>query len=182
MWKDFVLEWLEIAGPFAILLSIIFNTVISILAFVPSVFITAANIAFFGFWVGTIVSFLGESVGAVVSFLLYRKGLKAFSPKALERNKWLVRLQETEGYRAFLLVLGLRIFPFAPSGLVTLAGATSRISLIHFAIASTLGKIPALLLEAYSVYRVLEWGIEGKIILTLFSIGVVGIMIFRKRR
>nr|WP_204418470.1 VTT domain-containing protein [Bacillus tianshenii] len=181
MWKDFVLEWLDIAGPFAILLSIIFNTVISILAFVPSVFITAANIAFFGFWVGTLVSFLGESVGAVVSFLLYRKGLKAFSPKALERNKWLIRLQGTEGHRAFLLVLGLRLFPFAPSGLVTLAGATSRISLIHFAIASTLGKVPALLLEAYSVYRVLEWGTEGKIILTLFSIGVVGMLFLRKR-
>ncbi|MCA1321739.1 VTT domain-containing protein [Bacillus tianshenii] len=181
MWKDFVLEWLDIAGPFAILLSIIFNTVISILAFVPSVFITAANIAFFGFWVGTLVSFLGESVGAVVSFLLYRKGLKAFSPKALERNKWLVRLQGTEGHRAFLLVLGLRLFPFAPSGLVTLAGATSRISLIHFAIASTLGKVPALLLEAYSVYRVLEWGTEGKIILTLFSIGVVGMLFFRRK-
>jgi uncharacterized membrane protein YdjX (TVP38/TMEM64 family) len=90
-------------------------------------------------------------------------------------------LQETEGYRAFFLVLGLRLFPFAPSGLVTLAGATSRISWVHFAIASTLGKIPALLLEAYSVYRVLEWGLEGKIILTIFSIGVVGMLFFRKR-
>ena len=181
MWRDIVLDWLAAAGPFAFLLSIIFNTIISILAFVPSFFITAANIAFFGFWTGTLISFIGESVGAVVSFLLYRKGLKTFSPKALDRYKWLIRLQETEGSRAFIMVLGLRLFPFAPSGLVTLAAATSRISFVHFALASTLGKIPALLIEAYSVYQVLEWGLEGKIILSVFSIGVVGMLFFRKR-
>ncbi|WP_078382409.1 TVP38/TMEM64 family protein [Sutcliffiella halmapala] len=181
MWESFFLDWLQAAGPFAILLSIIFNTFISILAFIPSFFITAANIIFFGFWMGTLISFLGESIGAIVSFFLYRKGIKAFSPNVLKRYKWLLRLQQTEGGRAFCLILALRLFPFAPSGLVTLAGATSKIKWLHFAIASTLGKIPALLLEAYSVYQVLEWNLTGKIILTMFSILVVGILIIRKR-
>lgn len=180
MWKDQVLEWFAAVGPFAILLSILINTFISILAFMPSVFLTAANLAFFGFWWGTLISFLGESIGAVVSFWLYRKGIKKFAPDALMKNKWLVRLQETGGREAFLLVLALRLFPFAPSGLVTLAGATSRISLVGFAVASTVGKIPALMLEAFSVYQVLQWNTAGKVILALVAVGVV-VLVLRER-
>ncbi|WP_223703095.1 TVP38/TMEM64 family protein [Sutcliffiella deserti] len=181
MLKNFVLEWLIASGPFAIFLSIIFNTFISILGFIPSFFITGANIIFFGFWLGTLVSFLGESIGAIVSFFLYRKGIKSFSPNILNRYKWLQRLQQTKGREAFLLVLALRLFPFAPSGLVTLAGATSKISWIHFALASTLGKVPALLIESYSVYQVLEWNLTGKIILTLFSLTLIVMVFVRKR-
>lgn len=173
MWKEQVLEWFAAVGPFAILLSILFNTIISILAFMPSVFLTAANLAFFGFWWGTLISFLGESIGAVVSFWLYRKGIKKFAPDALMKNKWLIKLQETGGREAFLLVLALRLFPFAPSGLVTLAGATSKISLVGFAVASTIGKIPALMLEAISVYQVLQWNTAGKVILALVAVGVI---------
>lgn len=177
MWRDQVLDWFSAVGPFAIVLSILINTFISILAFMPSVFLTAANLAFFGFWLGTLISFLGESIGAVVSFWLYRKGIKRFAPDALMKNKWLMKLQETSGREAFLLVLALRLFPFAPSGLVTLAGATSKISLVGFAVASTIGKIPALLLEAFSVYQVLQWNTAGKVILALVALGVVVLVV-----
>ncbi|MCM3620032.1 TVP38/TMEM64 family protein [Sutcliffiella horikoshii] len=178
MWKDQVMEWFAAAGPFAVILSILINTIISILAFMPSVFLTAANLAFFGFWLGTLISFLGESIGAIVSFWLYRKGIKRFAPEALMKNKWLTKLQETGGREAFLLVMALRLFPFAPSGLVTLAGAASKISLVGFAVASTIGKVPALLLEAFSVYQVLQWNTAGKVILALVAAAVV-VMVLR---
>ncbi|QFT87335.1 TVP38/TMEM64 family inner membrane protein YdjZ [Bacillus sp. THAF10] len=174
MWRDYLIELFSASGPWiAVVISIVINTIISILAFVPSVFITAANLAFFGFLIGTLISFLGESIGAVVSFWLYRKGIKKFAPDALLKNKWLFRLQQTDGKNAFILVLALRLFPFAPSGLVTLAGATSKIGLGSFAVASTIGKIPALLIEAFSVYQVLQWNTPGKIILTLVAIALL---------
>ncbi|NNU91543.1 hypothetical protein ETB99_13830, partial [Anoxybacillus sp. CHMUD] len=56
--------------PFAFFISIAINIVISILGVVPSVFLTAANLAVFGFWKGTFLSFVGEAVGAIVSFVL----------------------------------------------------------------------------------------------------------------
>ncbi|XWN52333.1 VTT domain-containing protein [Anoxybacillus flavithermus] len=156
--------------PFAFFISIAINIVISILGVVPSVFLTAANLAVFGFWKGTFLSFVGEAVGAIVSFLLYRKGFRKLS-----ETKWLSypkvkRLLAAEGKEAFLLVVSLRLLPFVPSGIVTFVAAIGRMSLLLFAAASSLGKLPALLLEAYSVYQVMNWTWQGKVILTLLSV------------
>jgi uncharacterized membrane protein YdjX (TVP38/TMEM64 family) len=54
----------------AVILSIFISIIIAVVGVIPSVFITAANILFFGFWEGTIISFLGEAIGAVVAFIL----------------------------------------------------------------------------------------------------------------
>ncbi|QZT35132.1 hypothetical protein HUR95_07915 [Caldalkalibacillus thermarum TA2.A1] len=44
------------------------------------------------------------------------------------------------------------------------------IGFLLFAIASTIGKIPALLIEAYSVYQVTQFEWQGKIILSLAAV------------
>ncbi|KIQ93189.1 TVP38/TMEM64 family inner membrane protein ydjZ [Anoxybacillus thermarum] len=155
--------------PFAFLISIAMNVIISILGVVPSVFLTAANLAVFGFWKGTFLSFIGEAVGAIVSFLLYRKGFRKLSETKWFSYPKVKRLLAAEGKEAFFLVLSLRLLPFVPSGIVTFVAAIGRMSLLLFTAASSLGKLPALLLEAYSVYQVMNWTWQGKVILALIS-------------
>ncbi|MDQ7864664.1 hypothetical protein RCO48_36895 [Peribacillus frigoritolerans] len=75
------------AALFSIAVSLVFNILISVLGFIPSVFITAANISVFGFEKGLILSYIGEIAGAVVSFWLYRKGFQTFKPKFM-KNRW----------------------------------------------------------------------------------------------
>lgn len=154
----------------AFLISIAINIGISILGVVPSVFLTAANLAVFGFWKGTFLSFVGEAVGAIVSFLLYRKGFRKLSETKWFSYPKVKRLLAAEGKEAFLLVLSLRLLPFVPSGIVTFVAAIGRISLLLFTAASSLGKLPALLLEAYSVYQVMNWIWQGKVISTVFAV------------
>lgn len=179
--QEQVISWFaESGGLYAIWISIFLNIVISILGVVPSVFLTAANIAFFGFANGVIISILGEASGAVVSFYLYRKGIRKFLPKYEYTHKYLNKLQESRGMEAFLLIIALRIFPLIPSGLVTLAGAISKVNIVTFAFASTIGKIPALLIEAYSVQQVLTWSWQGKAIMVLISVLLVIILIRKK--
>ena len=62
------------------MISIFLSILIAVIGVLPSFFITATNILFFGFWNGTFISFIGESVGAAIAFILYRKGFK----KAME--------------------------------------------------------------------------------------------------
>lgn len=57
---DFISEALLSSGPFSIAVSLIFNILISVLGFIPSVFITAANITVFGFEKGLILSYMGK--------------------------------------------------------------------------------------------------------------------------
>jgi uncharacterized membrane protein YdjX (TVP38/TMEM64 family) len=179
--KEQVLALFQQHPQLAIAISLLISIIIAVLGLVPSVFITAANILFFGFWQGILISFAGEALGAVVSFFLYRKGFQKISANSLQRFPKAQRLVEAEGRQAFGLIFSLRLLPFVPSGLVTFAAAIGKVSWPVFVIASSLGKAPALLLEGYSVYKVTEFGIEGKIILTAGALLLL-FFLLRKRK
>ncbi|KKB34430.1 TVP38/TMEM64 family protein [Bacillus thermotolerans] len=160
------MTWMPANPVLAFVISIILNILIAVSGVLPSAFITAANVAFFGFEIGLLVSIAGEAAGAVVSFVLYRKGLQKLRVKL--KHRLLMKLQQTKGAEAIGLVLLLRVLPFVPSGFVTLAAAYSQMGLLSFSLASTLGKVPSLTIEAYSVQQVLKLTVEWQIILVLF--------------
>lgn len=168
-----LLSLFEQNKDFAFFISILVNIIIAILGVIPSFFITGANIMFFGFWEGITISFLGETLGAIIAFSLYRKGLKRFVNSGIEKYPKLEKLLDLEGRKAFYTVLSLRLMPFMPSGLVTATASVSKISLALFAISSSLGKIPALLIEGLTVYQVISASWQSKILLLL-----LGLLIF----
>lgn len=162
-------EILSQAGVFAVLVSIFLNTIVSVSGVLPSAFITIGNLTFFGLYGGLLVSIIGEAVGAIISFILYRKGLRRWQSKQ-DPHYIIVKLKNLEGINAFWYILSLRILPFVPSGVVTLASAFSKVSLGLFAVASTIGKIPSLLIEAGAIYGFLN--VDFKI-----QIGIIFIVI-----
>ncbi|UOY92443.1 VTT domain-containing protein [Ectobacillus sp. JY-23] len=179
--QQYITELFTTYEQIAFLLSILINILISVLGVVPSVFLTAANLTVFGLWEGLLLSFIGEAVGAVVAFYLYRKGFRSMTERKLSHPKVqkLLRAQDRE---AFSLILALRLLPFVPSGLVTFVAAIGRVSLLVFAVASSLGKVPALLIEGYSVYQVINWTWEGKVIVTALAVVLLFITWRRLRK
>lgn len=171
--KEALLQVFQQHPNLALVASLAISIVIAVLGLVPSVFITAANILFFGFWQGVLISFLGEALGAVVAFYLYRKGFKKEASLQLEKRPKLKSLIDAEGGKAFWLIFSLRLIPFVPSGLVTFAAAVGRVSALIFLLASSIGKLPALLLEGYAVYQVTEFGWQGKVLLTVFALFIL---------
>ena len=166
----------------AVGISLLVSIVVAVLGLLPSVFITAANLLFFGFWNGTLLSFAGEALGAAVAYFLYRAGFKEAAQHRLEQFPKVKRLLNAQGREAFLLILSLRLIPFVPSGLVTFAAAVGRVSAGLFLVASSLGKIPALLLEAWSVYEVTQSSTMGKIILAAAAVAVFYFLVFRRKK
>lgn len=147
------MEWGALPIPLFIVVSIVLNCIIAIFGVIPSAFLTAINVRILGFEAGVTLSIFGEALGAIISFILYRKALRKYtSPK----DKRFQRLREARGMEAWFLVLGMRLLPFVPSGLVTLSAAFSRMKLSSFAIASTIGKVPALILEALAAVYLLK--------------------------
>jgi uncharacterized membrane protein YdjX (TVP38/TMEM64 family) len=147
----------------AVFISLLVSILVAVLGLVPSFFITAANILFFGFWMGTFISFLGESMGAMIAFMLYRKGLRRNMTGGLDKFPRLKKLLNAGSNEAFGLILALRLIPFVPSGLITFTAAIGTVPATIFFFASSLGKIPALLFEAGSVYAVTRFNWLGKI-------------------
>ncbi|MCP8969486.1 TVP38/TMEM64 family protein [Ectobacillus ponti] len=173
--------FLEGYGLWAVPVSILLNILISVAGLLPSFFLTAANLASFGIVEGTLISIAGEAIGAIVSFLLYRRGLRRTAARKTSAFPAMHRLLQIEGQEAFWLILSLRLLPFAPSGLVTLFAALGTVSLPVFAAASTIGKIPALLLEVYSTYQVLKGTSQAKwVIGALAAFGVL--YVWRRNR
>ena len=165
----------------AIIISILISVLIAVIGVVPSVFITAANILFFGFWNGTFISFLGEAIGAGIAFLLYRTGFKKRVEHSLIKYPKVKRLMDANGKEAFYLIFSLRLIPFVPSGLITFAAAVGKVSFTIFLVASSLGKLPALLMEAWSVYEVTRFGWQGKLILVVVALGLLYWVVTKKK-
>ena len=175
--KEAVLTFFHNYPNLALLSSLCISILVAVLGVIPSFFVTAANILFFGFWEGVAISFAGEALGAVVAFYLYRKGFKKEATTKISKYKAVETLINADNKKAFWLILSLRLIPFVPSGLVTFAAAIGRVTSIVFLIASSLGKLPALLLEGYAVYQVTEFGWQGKVIMTVVALFILYLVI-----
>lgn len=149
-------EWLPANPIFAGMISIILNILIAIAGVLPSAFVTVWTVGTFQFHIALAILIAGEALGAIVSFILYRMGLRKLKLDNRLKNNFLRRLKNTKGTDAIFLIIFLRLLPFIPSGLVTMTAAFSKMKLLPFSIASTIGKIPALFIEAYSVYHILN--------------------------
>lgn len=137
--------WIE----FIVLL--IVNLGVGAVGFIPSVLVTAINIQSFGLYGGAALTFSGEIFGALLGFYLYRFGFSKANPKWLHHPYW-QKFRNQSDKRVFGLVILLRLLPFMPSGLVTAGAALTTISAKLFWIASTIGKVPAVMLELAAVY------------------------------
>ncbi|UKS57615.1 VTT domain-containing protein [Exiguobacterium acetylicum] len=174
-----VVQVFELFGPFAPFVSALVGIVVSVVGVLPSTFVTAANLVYFGLWMGTLLSFVGEVLGAGCAFLLYRKGLRYALRRPLPDRfaRLQQKLQAQKGREAFLTILLLRLLPFVPSGIVNIVSAASGVSILLFLTASTLGKIPAMLLEVLAVHQfmqsstMMQWSIAG--------IALAGYLIYR---
>ena len=127
------------------------------------------------------ISFLGEAIGAGIAFLLYRKGFKKTVNRKLDKYPKVKRLINAQGKEAFFLVLSLRLIPFVPSGLITFAAAVGKISFLSFIISSSLGKLPALFIEAYAVNEVTGFGWQSKLILALAAVVLLYWLLTKKK-
>ncbi len=170
----------------AIPLSLIVEIIIAVIGVLPSFFITAANIAVFGIWWGVAISVAGESLGAVAAFILYRRGLDRMASRqggfGTSLKIKMEKFSDAAEGRAFLLVLAFRLLPYMPSGAVTLGAAGSRMRLWAFVLSSTLGKIPALAVEAATVTLVMKLPLKSFLAVAAIAILVWILIEFLKSR
>lgn len=140
----------------AIPISLIISIIIALLGIVPSIFVTGANIIFFGPILGFLISLLGETIGGYITFIVYRLGFKKSVENVKNKHKLLKSIVEGKGKKVGFLIFEGRLIPFIPSGFVTLAAALSNVNGLTFNIATFLGKIPSIALEALVSYDLIN--------------------------
>jgi uncharacterized membrane protein YdjX (TVP38/TMEM64 family) len=126
--------------------------IINAIGFIPSVFITGANVLMWGPWLGGLYSWIGEVLGSSVAFILYRKGIYAVKVVRHQHWKWIQMInQSSAGGQALTLILA-RITPLIPSVIVNLLGAITSIPFSLFFLATAIGKLPSITLEVLISY------------------------------
>ncbi len=153
-WVNIMLE----LGMWAIPLNLLVNSLLNLIGFIPSVFITTTNVLLWGPLWGGILSWLGEILGAVAAFILYGKGLRTIHINAPDRWNWLRSLHHQPHYRQWLLLTLARLIPWIPTGAVNLLTALASVPFLLFLSSTALGKIPSIALEAGTGYGVLQLG------------------------
>ncbi|WP_134701733.1 TVP38/TMEM64 family protein [Ammoniphilus sp. YIM 78166] len=104
--------------------------------------------AAYGPAMGGIITWFGSSVASILMFLFVRYGYQDWGLKILHRYKGLAKVTDLYEDNAFLMILFSRMLPFIPSIIINVYSALSRVSFLSYAIASSLGKVPAMLLFA----------------------------------
>jgi uncharacterized membrane protein YdjX (TVP38/TMEM64 family) len=153
---NYVLDILNNNSSIAIPISLLISIGISLIGILPSVFVTGANIVFFGPINGFFISLLGETIGAYITFTVYRLGFKKKIEKFTQRNKLISKIVKSDGKEAGLLIFEGRIIPFIPSGVITLAASVSNVNGRIFTIATLIGKAPSIALEALISYDIIN--------------------------
>lgn len=150
---QWVVDLLSSWGNGAIIISLVISIAIAIIGILPSIFVTGANVIIFGIYYGLVISWLGEVLGAGIAFYLYRKGFKQKTEQFGNKYVLLKKITQAQGTKVIVLIFEARLLPYVPSGLVTLAGALSNISLLPFMLATALGKLPSIILEVLISYQ-----------------------------
>lgn len=153
---DSIVNLFQEYSMYSIPISLVISIIIALLGVVPSIFVTGANIVFFGPILGFAISLLGETIGGYITFIVYRLGLKKGVENIKNKHRLLKAITEGEGKKSGLLIFEGRLLPFIPSGFVTLAASISNVDGLTFNIATFIGKIPSIALEALVSYDLIN--------------------------
>lgn len=104
--------------------------------------------AAFGPAAGSIMTWTGSAAASILMFLLVRYGYRDWGARMLNRYERLGQVTLWFEKHAFLTILFARLVPFVPSIIINVYAALSRVSFTAYAVASSIGKIPAMLLFA----------------------------------
>jgi len=177
-----MLEVLKNNSSMAIPISLLISIIISLVGVLPSVFITGANIVFFGPIQGFIISLLGETIGAYITFTVYRLGFKKKIEKFTERHRLLSQIVNSEGKKAGILICEARVIPFIPSGIVTLAASISNVNSTIFTLSTFIGKAPSIALEALVSYDIINiYDNWIRLVITILGLIIIALTIRKEK-
>jgi uncharacterized membrane protein YdjX (TVP38/TMEM64 family) len=143
---DVILKWFQQSAN--VPLVVVMATLMALFPIIPYPVIGGLIGAALGPVLGAAVTWTGSASASILMFLLIRYGYQEWGMKVLHRYQNIGKLTLLFERNAFLTIMFARLVPFIPSIVVNLYSAMSRVSFATYAVASSIGKIPAMLLFA----------------------------------
>jgi uncharacterized membrane protein YdjX (TVP38/TMEM64 family) len=176
--KDELLSLVNAGGYLSILISMLLVSICVFFPIIPFPVLAGVIGGVFGTTQGMIVSLTGAMVGTMGFFYLSRYGFRDYAQQKLVNYP---KVQEYEAFlnrNSFLAILTCRLIPIIPAPVVNIVCGLSKVKWHTFFIASTIGKIPNILILSYagasfSSNKLFSFGLYGGYILLIFLINFV---------
>lgn len=180
-----IAEWLRSLGMVAVLIG---GGLIILQAFVPIfpfIGLVTANVLVFGLAGGFLVNWMGSVLASILMFYLARTTGKEWAERKLSHYPKWTRLNDYLRVNGFKSILTLRVFPIIPPVVLNLISGISKVGTRSYVAATSLGKIPAILLQSMIGNDLLSFS-ENKSRLLFLAVGfglvlLIGMKVVRKK-
>ncbi|MEG0380994.1 MAG: VTT domain-containing protein [Kurthia sp.] len=138
------------------LLSFLLLILLSFIPFIPMPAIYGALAFTFPMSISIFISLSGSVIGAITMYMLCRTALKGYYKRRLqswEQSHPFIQLMRTNAFSAILLG---RLIPIFPSAVLNTIAGVFQIRFWPFALATTLGKIPTILMFTFTGKKLME--------------------------
>ncbi|MFB4162030.1 TVP38/TMEM64 family protein [Geomicrobium sp. JSM 1781026] len=140
--------WIDQEGTESILITAAIATLLSLFPIIPYPIIGGILGAIYGSVLGSFVTWVGSAAASIIMFMFVRYGYQDWGERVLNRYATLARINGLFERNAFMTIFLTRLIPIVPSIIVNIYSALSRVGFWGYAIASSLGKIPSMILFA----------------------------------
>ena len=176
--KDLLLHIIKEGGTVSIFIGMLLVAITVFFPVVPFPVLAGVIGAVFGAPQGMVISLTGAMAGTMVFFFLSRYGFRDFAQEKLQRYPKVQEFEELLTRNSFIAVLTSRVIPVIPSPVVNLLCGLSHIKWYIFFVASTLGKIPNILIlsfagASFNQNKLFSFGLYGAYMLVIFIIYIV---------
>jgi uncharacterized membrane protein YdjX (TVP38/TMEM64 family) len=181
--KDELLTLINEGGMLSIFISMLFVAICVFFPVIPFPVLAGVIGGVFGTTQGVIISLTGAMAGTMGFFLLSRYGFRDYAQSKLEKYPKVQEYEKFLNQNSFVAILTCRLIPIIPAPFVNIICGLSKVNWLTFFIASTIGKIPNILILSYagasfSSNKLFSLGLYGGYILVIFIINFI--VIYRK--
>ncbi|MCM2675777.1 TVP38/TMEM64 family protein [Alkalicoccobacillus plakortidis] len=143
-----LVDWIRDYGQRSVILTTIAATLFALFPVIPYPIIGALLGVMYGPALGSLVTWIGSSIASIIMFIAIRFGFQDWGRKVITRYQSLDKITALFERNAFMTIFISRMVPVIPSIVANSYFALSRVSLGVYSIASTIGKIPSMILFA----------------------------------
>ncbi|WP_088105275.1 TVP38/TMEM64 family protein [Halalkalibacter urbisdiaboli] len=148
LYGESLLDWIRTGGTDYLLVTTVLAMTFALFPIIPYPIIGGILGATYGPFLGSMITWLGSSLASVMMFVFVRYGYQDWGQAILSRYQTLSKVTHLFERNGFMAVFIFRLLPVVPSIVVNIYSAVSKLSFISYTIASSIGKIPAMILFA----------------------------------
>lgn len=148
--KEELMDLMKEGGTLSILISILLVAICVFFPVIPFPVLAGVIGGIFGTTQGVLISLTGAMAGTMCFFFLSRYGFRDYAQKKLANHQ---KVREYEAFlnrNAFIAILISRLIPIIPAPAVNIICGLSHVSWLTFFIASSVGKLPNILILSYA--------------------------------